>query len=97
MALFLTTFDTLGDEVWRSDGIKVLGTSLGSSEFVALQMEETTSLGSNPTRARFAMRIKSCSKAQAPVFQPITHKSMMKACGTRRRRFLAKSPDQQRR
>ena len=27
-------------EVWRSDGIKVLGAPLGSSEFVALQMEE---------------------------------------------------------
>ena len=32
--------DTLGDEVWRSDGIKVFCTPLGSSEFVAFQMEE---------------------------------------------------------
>ena len=31
---------TLGDEVWRLDGVKVFGTPLGSPEFVAHQMEE---------------------------------------------------------
>ena len=68
--------ETLGDEVWRSDGIKVLGRPLGTAEFLEELMDNgwRRNDGSGKRSRTFPIcsaRGKSCSKAK--IHEPTTH------------------------